>query len=146
MKQCSHAYKQLGPIDDLVVRCHLSQYFLLCFKFDSSVNLLCLLIKVAPALFFKTAFLYLPFVYMIVSVAVLQYWDLTRSLGGVSCSSHWAALCWPPLWSGLSSALASRRRSNVSHIHVWLDYLMTQFLNSCHRVSADHWVVSGFLT
>lgn len=98
----------------------MSLLFLLSFKFDSSVNLLnCLLIKVAPALFFKTAFLYLPFVYMIVSVMVLQCWDLTRSLGGVPCSSHWASLCWPPLWSGLSSALASRRRSNVSHIHVF---------------------------
>lgn len=98
-----------------------------------------LLIKEAPAFFFKTAFLYLPFVHMIVSVAVLQCWDLTRSLGGVSCSSHWAALCWPPLWSGLSSALASRRRLNVSLIHVRFDYLMTPFLNSHHWVSADHW-------
>lgn len=52
-----------------------------------------LLIQVAPALFFKPAFLYLPPVCMIVSVVALQCWDLTRSLGGVPCSSHWAALC-----------------------------------------------------
>lgn len=84
----------------------------------SAVSLLCcLLLRVAPFFSFKLLFFICP---VWLSAAVLQCWDLTRSLGGVSYSSHLAALLWLPLWSGLSSALTSRRRLNVSHHFIWL--------------------------
>lgn len=106
-------------------------YFSLC-----NVTLCCPLRKVAPAaLFFKTAFLCLPLCvshFCLWYLAVLQCWDLIRSLGGASCSSRWAALCWLPSWSGLLSAHASRRRLNVSHIYVFdLGNLTNRWSNPC---------------
>lgn len=118
--------------------------------------LCCPLSKVAPAaLFFKTAFLYLPLSWFCLwHLALLQCWDLTRFLGGVPCSSRWASLCWPPLWSGLLSARASRRRLKVSHIYVfwfptwWLSFQIpaTRF---CWPLNwwfphLSHWTSEGF--